>query len=48
MVWNAAAGSKCHNLSLGDTLIAAAAILNRAQLWMRDRKHYPLKELSFH
>lgn len=39
---------RSHNLELGDTLIAAAAVLNRAQLWTRNRKHYPMKELSFY
>jgi predicted nucleic acid-binding protein len=28
-------------------LIAAAAVLNRADLWTRNRKHYPMKELMF-
>jgi predicted nucleic acid-binding protein len=37
---------KSHGLDLGDALIAATALLNRAQLWTRNRKHYPMKELS--
>jgi predicted nucleic acid-binding protein len=39
---------KSHSLELGDALIAAAASLNQAELWTRNRKHYPMKELSFY
>jgi len=39
---------KSHGLELGDALIAAAALLNEAELWTRNRKHYPMKELSFY
>ena len=39
---------KSHGLELGDALIASAAMLNRAELWTRNRKHYPMKELSFY
>jgi len=39
---------KSHGLELGDALIASAAILHRAKLWTRNRKHYPMKELSFY
>jgi predicted nucleic acid-binding protein len=38
---------KSHGLELGDALIASAAILNHATLWTRNRKHYPIKKLSF-
>jgi predicted nucleic acid-binding protein len=38
---------KSHAVELGDALIAAAAILNRAELWTRNRKHYPMKDLTF-
>ena len=38
---------KSHNVELGDALIAAAAVANRALLWTRNRKHYPMKEVSF-
>ena len=37
-----------HGLELGDALVASAALLNRAELWTRNRKHYPMKELSFY
>jgi predicted nucleic acid-binding protein len=39
---------KSHGLELSDALIAAAAVMNRAELWTRNRKHYPMKELSFY
>ena len=39
---------KSHGVELGDALIATAAVLNRAELWTRNRKHYPMKELSFY
>ena len=39
---------KSHGLELGDALVASAALLNRAELWTRNRKHYPMKELSFY
>ena len=38
---------KSHAVELGDALIAAAAILNNAALWTRNRKHYPMKGLVF-
>src|SRR5271165_3552884 len=39
---------KSHGLQVTDALIAAAAVLNRAELWTRNRKHYPMKGLSFY
>ncbi len=38
---------KSHSLELGDALIAAAALLHHATLWTRNRKYYPMKDLSF-
>lgn len=38
---------KSHGVELGDALIAAGAVANNAELWTRNRKHYPMKELSF-
>jgi predicted nucleic acid-binding protein len=38
---------KSHALELGDALIAATAAVSGALLWTRNRKHYPMKELSF-
>ncbi len=39
---------KSHSVELADALIAAAAIQGRATLWTRNRKHYPMKELTFY
>jgi predicted nucleic acid-binding protein len=36
-----------HAVEIADALIAACAVANHAQLWTRNRKHYPMKELSF-
>jgi predicted nucleic acid-binding protein len=38
---------KSHSLELGDALIAATAVANDAMLWTRNRKHYPMQEVSF-
>ena len=38
---------RSHGLELGDALVAAAATLNNAKLWTRNRKHYPMAEISF-
>ncbi len=39
---------KSHSVQMSDALIAAAAVLNHAELWTRNRKHYPMKELTFY
>lgn len=38
---------KSHGIELGDALVASAAVLNGAALWTHNRKHYPMKALSF-
>ena len=39
--------NKSHGVELGDALIASAAWQNSAALWTRNRKHYPMKDISF-
>src|SRR5579863_9085293 len=38
---------RTHGVQIADALIAAGAVANRAHLWTLNRKHYPMKELSF-
>ena len=38
---------KSHSLEVADALIAASASVTGAELWTRNRKHFPMKELSF-
>jgi predicted nucleic acid-binding protein len=38
---------RSHAVELGDALIAAGAVANDAELWTRNRKHYPMKEIVF-
>ena len=40
--------NKSHSLELPDALIAATAISTRSSLWTRNRKHYPMKEVTFY
>jgi predicted nucleic acid-binding protein len=39
---------KSHRVELGDALIAASAVASGARLWTRNRKHYPMPELTFY
>jgi len=39
---------KSHHLELGDALIAATVSTHGASLWTRNRKHYPMKDLTFY
>lgn len=40
--------SKSHHVELGDALIAATASIHNLQLWTRNRRHYPMKDLVFY
>lgn len=40
--------ARSHHVELGDALIAATASIHRLALWTRNRKHYPMKDLSFY
>lgn len=37
-----------HSVELGDALIAASAVQNKAELWTRNRKHFPMPGLRFY
>jgi predicted nucleic acid-binding protein len=39
---------RSHGVELGDALIGSAALLNGAALWTRNKKHYPMKDVSFY
>jgi predicted nucleic acid-binding protein len=36
-----------HGIELADALIAASASVHQLQLWTRNRKHFPMKDLEF-
>jgi predicted nucleic acid-binding protein len=36
------------HLKIADVLITASATQNQAALWTRNRKHYPMADLSFY
>jgi predicted nucleic acid-binding protein len=39
---------KSHSVELGDALMAATAVLHQMQLWTRNRKHYPMREIRLY
>ena len=38
---------KSHRVELADAFIAATALAHGLQLWTRNKRHYPMKDLSF-
>jgi len=40
--------AKSHAVELGDALIAATVHIHKLELWTRDRRHYPMKQLAFY
>jgi predicted nucleic acid-binding protein len=39
--------ARSHGLEIPDAIIAASSIHHRAALWTRNRKHYPMPQVSF-
>lgn len=40
--------SKSHSVEIADALIAATAMVHKASLWTRNRKHYPMRDIDFY
>ncbi|MBI4443097.1 MAG: type II toxin-antitoxin system VapC family toxin [Acidobacteria bacterium] len=40
--------AKSHHVELGDALIAATASTHNVELWTRNRRHYPMKDITFY
>lgn len=40
--------AKSHHVELGDALIAATVSVHKLQLWTRNRRHYPMKDIAFY
>jgi predicted nucleic acid-binding protein len=38
---------RSHGVEVAHALMAACAVANRAELWTRNHKHYPMKEVHF-
>ena len=39
---------KSHHVELGDALIAATVVIHKVELWTRNRRHYPMKNIAFY
>jgi predicted nucleic acid-binding protein len=39
--------ARSHSLEVADAFIAAAAVQHQASIWTRNRKHYPMPQLTF-
>ena len=39
--------AKSHHVELADALIAAGASAYKLELWTRNRRHYPMKDITF-
>jgi predicted nucleic acid-binding protein len=40
--------AKSHRVELGDALIAATVSIHKLELWTRNRRHYPMKDIVFY
>lgn len=40
--------AKSHHVELGDALVAATVSIHNLQLWTRNRRHYPMKDVVFY
>ena len=40
--------ARSHHAELGDALIAATASIHKFNLWTRNRRHYPMKDVAFY
>ena len=40
--------AKSHHLELGDALIAATVSIHDLDLWTRNRRHYPMRDVVFY
>jgi predicted nucleic acid-binding protein len=39
--------AKSHHVELGDALIAATVSIHNLELWTRNRRHYPMRDVVF-
>jgi len=40
--------SKSHHVELADALIAATVSVHKLELWTRNRRHYPMTDITFY